>query len=101
MGKKRASDSLARLRTGITRETPATRARQDAEDASAAENTATRAGTTKPVRISVDLPKEQHHFLRRFALDADTDGMRIVRALLSELEEDAQLAERIRERLAS
>lgn len=101
MGKKRASDSLARLRTGITRETPATRGRQDAEDVGATENTVTRAGTTKPVRISVDLPKEQHRFLRRFALDADTDGMRIVRALLSELEEDARLAERIRERLTS
>ncbi len=100
MGKKKASDSLARIRTGITRETPATRARQNAEDAGAAEQTAARTETAKPVRISVDLPKEQHRFLRRFALDADADGMQIVRALLSELEEDTRLAEHIRDRLS-
>jgi hypothetical protein len=99
MAKKKASDSLSRLRSGITRETPATRAGQGANDTEAPDKTAKRARGAKPVRISVDLPKEQHKFLRRFALDADVDGMRIVRALLSELEEDTRLAQRVQDRL--
>jgi hypothetical protein len=99
MAKKKASDSLSRLRSGITRETPAKRAQQDAVDTGAPDKMVKRAEVAKPVRISVDLPKEQHKFLRRFALDADVDGMRIVRALLSELEEDTRLAQRVRDRL--
>lgn len=100
MGKKKASDSLTRLRTGITREAPAALARRDVEDTGETEQVTDQTGAAKPVRISVDLPKEQHRFLRRFALDADADGMRIVRALLSELEEDTRLAERVRDRLS-
>lgn len=101
MGKKKASDSLARLRTGITRETPATRAQQqDAKNIDDAEQATNQAGAAKPVRISVDLPKEQHRFLRRFALEADADGMQVVRALLLELEEDDRLTERVRDRLS-
>lgn len=100
MAKKKASDSLSRLRSGISRETPATRAGQGADDTGAPDKTMKRAGGAKPVRISVDLPKEQHRFLRRLALDADVDGMRVVRALLSELEEDDRLADRVWDRLA-
>lgn len=51
-------------------------------------------------RITVDLPRDEHKFLRDFAYDADADGMRVVRALLAELREDGDLTERILGRLA-
>lgn len=50
-------------------------------------------------RITVDLPISEHRFLRDYAYDHDTDGMRVVRALLAELAEDPKLAGRIQERL--
>jgi len=37
------------------------------------------AGREKTKRITVDLPKSEHKFLRDFAYDNDTDGMRFVR----------------------
>lgn len=51
------------------------------------------------VRVTVDLSREQHRFLRQFALDNGADGMKVLRALLVELEEDEALVERVRERL--
>lgn len=54
-------------------------------------------GDTK--RITVDLPRDEHKFLRDFAYDYDTDGMRVVRALLMELQSDSGLSGRILMRL--
>lgn len=51
-------------------------------------------------RITVDLPRDEHKFLRDFAYDADSDGMRVVRALLNEMHDNPGLAARIRDRLA-
>lgn len=51
-------------------------------------------------RITVDLPIPEHKFLRDFAYDSEADGMKVVRALLQELRDDPELAERLRERLA-
>ena len=56
-----------------------------------------RRGGTK--RITVDLPRDEHKFLRDFAYDADSDGMRVVRALLMELRDDPKLSERVMDRL--
>lgn len=56
-----------------------------------------RRGGTK--RITVDLPRDEHKFLRDFAYDADSDGMRIVRALLMELRDDPKLSGRVMDRL--
>ncbi|MDP8952201.1 MAG: hypothetical protein M3N18_08200 [Actinomycetota bacterium] len=56
-----------------------------------------RRGGTK--RITVDLPRDEHKFLRDFAYDADSDGMRIVRALLMELRDDPELSGRVMDRL--
>ena len=50
-------------------------------------------------RITVDLPRDEHKFLRDFAYDADSDGMRVVRALLMELRDDPELSGRVRDRL--
>ena len=46
-------------------------------------------------RITVDLPRSEHKFLRDFAYDNDTDGMRVVRALLLELRDDPGLSPRV------
>lgn len=56
-------------------------------------------GRERKKRITVDLPIPEHKFLRDFAYDNDTDGMRVVRALLLELAEDPDLSERVRRRL--
>lgn len=50
-------------------------------------------------RITVDLPRDEHKFLRDYAYDNDTDGMRVVRALLMELQGDDDLSERVLRRL--
>ena len=55
-------------------------------------------GATK--RITVDLPRSEHRFLRDFAYDNDTDGMRVVRALLLELRDDPGLSSRVLSRMA-
>jgi hypothetical protein len=52
-------------------------------------------GREKTKRITVDLPRSEHKFLRDFAYDNDTDGMRVVRALLLELRDDPSLSPRV------
>jgi len=54
-----------------------------------------RSGREKTKRITVDLPRSEHKFLRDFAYDNDTDGMRVVRALLLELRDDPGLSPRV------
>jgi hypothetical protein len=54
-------------------------------------------GGTK--RITVDLPRDEHKFLRDYAYDHETDGMRVVRALLMELRGDSGLSGRVLMRL--
>ena len=49
-----------------------------------------------PARFTVELPREQHRFVKRFALDADSDASTVTRALLTLLETDPVLAERVR-----
>ncbi|MGI9048467.1 MAG: hypothetical protein ACR2GU_03665 [Rubrobacteraceae bacterium] len=50
-------------------------------------------------RITVDLPRDEHKFLRDYAYDNDTEGMRVMRALLMELAADPELSERVLRRL--
>lgn len=50
-------------------------------------------------RITVDLPRDEHKFLRDYAYDASADGMRVVRALLMELRDNSDLSERVLRRL--
>jgi hypothetical protein len=50
----------------------------------------------RKIRVTLDLTREQHRFLRRFALDAEADASSILRALLALLEEDAALAANVR-----
>jgi hypothetical protein len=60
-----------------------------------------RTGREKTKRITVDLPRSEHKFLRDFAYDNDTDGMRVVRALLLELRDDPELSPRVLGRMAN
>ena len=59
-----------------------------------------RTGREGTKRITVDLPRSEHKFLRDFAYDNDTDGMRVVRALLLELRDDPGLSPRVLSRMA-
>ena len=58
-----------------------------------------RTGREETKRITVDLPRSEHKFLRDFAYDNDTDGMRVVRALLLELRDDPGLSPRVLARM--
>jgi hypothetical protein len=63
---------------------------------------AAREGAGSPdrkVRITVDLAREQHRFIRRFAFEADADASSVFRVLLALLEEDEELAKRVLERV--
>jgi hypothetical protein len=76
-------------------ETPAT---GSARTGSAGTGSA-RTGREGTKRITVDLPRSEHKFLRDFAYDNDTDGMRVVRALLLELRDDPGLSPRVLARM--
>lgn len=54
----------------------------------------------KPVRITVDLDADRHRFLRRYAADEGVRGTEVVRGLLTLLEDDPELAERLSQQLA-
>lgn len=49
----------------------------------------------KVTRFSLDLDKEQHKFLKLFALSNDIKASNVVRALLFLLETDLELANRV------
>ena len=58
-----------------------------------------RTKTQKMVRVSVDLPRPEHKYLRDFAYDAESDGMSVMRALLLELRDNEELAGQVQNRL--
>jgi hypothetical protein len=51
------------------------------------------------VRYTLDLSREQHRFLKRFAFDAETDASLVMRALLALLETDETVARKLRSKL--
>ena len=53
----------------------------------------------KPIRFTLDLNKADHGYLKEFALAAEVDAARIMRALIDELRSDKELAQRIREKV--
>lgn len=54
----------------------------------------------KTVRLTVDLDPARHRRIKNFAHAEDTKSTAVMRALLDELNDDPELAARIRERLA-
>ena len=55
--------------------------------------------TARPIRYTLDLAREQHRFLKQFALDAEADASEVMRALLHLLEDEPSLASTVRARL--
>jgi hypothetical protein len=50
----------------------------------------------QPVRFTLDLPRRQHRFLKRFALDSEVEASVVLRGLLELLQNDPQIAQRLR-----
>jgi hypothetical protein len=120
-----AKEARARMARAVATPSPVSRAEEEpddeistggAEDArqrnagaeeSAERRRGRRGGSGSPVdreklvRLSVDVPRAQHRFLRVEAAQAGATGMAVVRALISEMEADEDLAERVRSRLES
>ena len=84
---KKPTELLERMRAATTGEKPGKHVAGSTALPSAV-------GPAKRVRYTLDLSKEQHRFLKQFALDADADASAIMRALLSILETDQELAGR-------
>ena len=57
--------------------------------------------TDRGVRFTLDLRREQHRFLKRYAFELEVNASAVLRTLLSLLEEEASLAERVQARLAA
>lgn len=109
-----AKEARARMARAVAAPSPISRAEEEPDDGTTAdgESRKTRenrrsgrrespAEGEKLVRLSVDVPRAQHRFLRMEAAQAGATGMAVVRALISEMEVDEDLAERVRSRLES
>jgi hypothetical protein len=92
---KKGGSARRALQRGSRRVQP--RAETPAMGSAGTDSARTRREGTK--RITVDLPRSEHKFLRDFAYDNDTDGMRVVRALLLELRDDPALSPRVLARM--
>jgi hypothetical protein len=86
---KKPTELLERMRAATTHEKP-----EGQENAPPVAALSSAVEPAKRVRYTLDLSKEQHRFLKQFALDADADASAVMRALLSILETDQALAGR-------
>jgi hypothetical protein len=48
----------------------------------------------------LNLHRGRYRYLKRFALDCDTDASRVMRALLAEMQADDGLADKVRARIS-
>lgn len=100
----RASDVLERMRRTATRETAEASRSSAAVDSSPTADVRHMppAAASRPrVRYTLDLSGAQHHFLKRFSLDAGVEASRVVRSLLLILETDSELTGRVLEQLSN
>jgi len=51
----------------------------------------------KPIRFTLDLDRDDHQMLKRFAVSIEADASQVMRALLDQLRDDPDLARRVRE----
>jgi len=102
---KRSSDIAQRMRQVALHNKPAAAgttgaagtAEVESQDAPLAPvQPAAPAARERRIRYTLDLSPEQHRFLKRFAFEAEVDASAIARALLTELDRDFALAERVR-----
>jgi len=90
----KASDVLERMRRTATKESAQSPPLPQQTHASAI------GADREKVRYTLDLTGGQHHFLKRFAVDAGVDASRVMRALLTLLAGDNDLAERVMQHLS-
>jgi len=93
---KRPSDIAQRMRQVALHNKPAAAGVESQEAPKAPVQPAAPVARERRIRYTLDLSPEQHRFLKRFAFDAEVDASAIVRALLTELDRDFALAERVR-----
>ena len=86
---KKPTELLERMRAATTGEKPERHVAGSTTDSKAVA-----VEPAKRVRYTLDLSKEQHRFLKQVALDSDADASAVMRALLSILETDQELAGR-------
>jgi hypothetical protein len=91
----KASDLAARMQATATHERPRPTVVASSPTAINSERPV-RSRAETPARFTVELPRAQHRFVKRFALEADSDASTVTRALLNLLETDQQVAERVR-----
>lgn len=99
-----AKDARARMGRAVSAQTPQSRAAEQVEEfGESPETTAEAKRAVEPaeklVRLSVDVPRSQHRYLRVLAAESGVTGMAVIRALLEESAADPDLVERVRERL--
>jgi hypothetical protein len=89
----KAGDVRARLRqAAVQRQIPPVVAEAVPVEAAAASRRALPPGL---IRYAVLLPREQHRSLRQYALDHGLDASQVIRALLTLLERDPALSDRV------
>ena len=108
-----AKETRARMSQAFATPSPISRVRGEPDGTTGREGTpwADERGEERPnkeasfrsdkqlVRLSVDVPRNQHRFLRVLAAESGVTGMAVIRALLEEAEADDELVSRVRERL--
>lgn len=101
-----AKEARARMTRAVGSQAPISRIETEApaveeeHGPTPGEGSAQNKAAEKLVRLSVDVPTSKHRFLRVMAAQEGVSGMAVVRALIDELQDDEELAERVRERLA-
>jgi hypothetical protein len=93
--RSRPADMVERMRAVASGGPRATAAASTPSMASPTTTAERRGPRAHRVRYTLDLEPTQHRFLKRASLDFQTDASAIVRALLSELEDDPELRVRI------
>jgi len=89
---RKAADMVERMRAVASGSTRAATAAPAVPTTPAA---ARRGPRAQRVRYTLDLSPEQHRYLKRAALDLQADASAVLRALLTELEGDAELRARV------
>jgi hypothetical protein len=89
------------LKRGIGTAAPAPEIRASRADSEVpTSETPTRPRPEKPVRFTLDLDRDRHHLLKNYATQIDAKGAsEVMRALLDELRDDPELADRVRARV--
>ena len=93
---KRPSDIAQRMRQVALHDKPTAAKVESHEVISAPVPPVTPPARERRIRYTLDLSPEQHRFLKRFAFDTEVDASAIVRVLLTELDSNLALAERVR-----